>query len=102
MIQQLEEAIAREFSAEENVRYVLLETSDGCQQVLAVLDEAGPAVRRRIYRIEERLMNQFPDKMLDFNILRLRGAKPCQISTDALVVFDRERYLEDAVHHRTH
>jgi hypothetical protein len=89
VINAIEEAISRELAEESQVRYVLAENLGNGLQVWAIADSPGADVRRRIYEKELRLIKQFPNEVLDFNILQTLGRKPDEIASGARVVYSR-------------
>ena len=85
----IEDAIRRELGAECAVRYVLAENLGDALQVWTVVDAFCADVRQRIYSKELHLIDEFPQEVLDFNVLQALGRNPREIASSARVVYSR-------------
>jgi len=85
----LENAIAEDFASIPQVRNVLIESAQDSLLVWIIADDPNRCVRDRIFQIELDLMDAFPEKSFDFNVIPSLGREIGEIVTNARVLYSR-------------
>ena len=75
-LDNMDQALAKDFAAIPQVKYVLLEKVSNSLLVWIAVDNPTPAVRRRIYDKELGLISEFRDVDFDFNLIPALGRSP--------------------------
>jgi len=88
-VSKVDQALAKNFGAVPQVKYVLVEKVSNSLLVWIAIDTPTPAVRRRIYDKELGLITEFRDVAFDFNLIPALGRSPQEIATGVEVIFSR-------------